>query len=285
MCGEDTPCDFRRARMLTRESQGRLSFTRSAARGLQRRTRRWPHQVQAQETAIRGSSRQSRALCVQALPAACRALTGSKSARVSVVDDLWVPLKLFATIAAQLGVGERLAPLLDRKTLHAWSLDDGEEGGILHNWKIPAQLISPNSYSTNAMLECVWPRSPRVQYDLADTYLDMSYSVDFDHMVMLAESVQLRTPLDRNSIRLDYTFRSDRSGGPTSFEVLLAQSVLRGMEGRPGRRRWKLRFGCGRVSSTDRRARQRHPAPLGDQDRSRIDRLDDRLTLHRNNCA
>ena len=162
---------------------------------------------------------------MQALPAACRALTGSKSARVSVVDDLWVPLKLFATIAAQLGVGERLAPLLDRKTLHAWSLDDGEEGGILHNWKIPAQLISPNSYSTNAMLECVWPRSPRVQYDLADTYLDMSYSVDFDHMVMLAESVQLRTPLDRNSIRLDYTFRSDRSGGPTSFEVLLAQSV------------------------------------------------------------
>ena len=86
---------------------------------------------------------------------------GTDTVHISVVDDLWVPLKLFANIAAQLDVDERLAPLLDRKTLHAWSLDDGEEGGILHNWKIPAQLISPNSYSTNAILECVWPRTPR----------------------------------------------------------------------------------------------------------------------------
>lgn len=55
--------------------------------------------------------------------------------------------------------------------------------------------------------------------------MNTSYSVAFDHMVMLADGVQLRTPLDRSSIRLDYAFRSDRSDAPTSFEVLLAQSI------------------------------------------------------------
>ena len=88
-------------------------------------------------------------------------MPGTNTAYISVVDDLWVPLKLFANIAVQLGVVERLAPLLDRKTLHAWSLDDGEEGGILHNWKVPGQLISPSSYSTMAMLECVDPWTSR----------------------------------------------------------------------------------------------------------------------------
>jgi hypothetical protein len=67
------------------------------------------------------------------------------------VDDIWVSLSTARDISAQLGVGEELSRLLDPATRTAWSLDDGDEGGMLHNWKIPQEYLAPSSYSADAM--------------------------------------------------------------------------------------------------------------------------------------
>lgn len=76
------------------------------------------------------------------------------------VDDIWLPLSTTRTIATSLCLipepdsGTKHGPLsalLDWSTRLAWSLDDGEEGGMLHNWKIPSEFVETGSYSSTAM--------------------------------------------------------------------------------------------------------------------------------------
>ncbi|SPO34756.1 uncharacterized protein PSFLO_00227 [Pseudozyma flocculosa] len=67
-------------------------------------------------------------------------------------DDIWTPLPLAAQVARQLGLHHRLGALLDRRTRQAWSLDEGGEAGIVHNWRAPPADVDPASYSTEALL-------------------------------------------------------------------------------------------------------------------------------------
>ncbi|GAA5938514.1 hypothetical protein JCM3775_002150 [Rhodotorula graminis] len=72
--------------------------------------------------------------------------------------DLWTPLKTARKIAADLGRLDELAALLEWETRGAYSCEDKEEGGIVHNWKIASDQIPPDEYSTASMLATPFPR-------------------------------------------------------------------------------------------------------------------------------
>ncbi|GAA6014422.1 hypothetical protein JCM10207_005455 [Rhodosporidiobolus poonsookiae] len=72
--------------------------------------------------------------------------------------DLWVPLALARQVAEELGRDDELAALLDWETRAAWSVEDKEVGGVVHNWKIGANSIDPQEYSTALMLSTPFPR-------------------------------------------------------------------------------------------------------------------------------
>ncbi|GAA5940461.1 uncharacterized protein JCM15063_002333 [Sporobolomyces koalae] len=69
--------------------------------------------------------------------------------------DIWVPLRKAREIALDLGVLEELAGLLELGTRKAWSVEDKEQGGMVHNWKIATDRIAPSDYSTQQMLSQV----------------------------------------------------------------------------------------------------------------------------------
>ncbi|GAA5969044.1 hypothetical protein JCM3765_005277 [Sporobolomyces pararoseus] len=72
--------------------------------------------------------------------------------------DIWVPLRDARDIAKELGVINQLAGLLEWETRKAYSVEDKEEGGITHNWKIASDRIAPQDYSTQQMLSVSFPR-------------------------------------------------------------------------------------------------------------------------------
>ncbi|GAA6040575.1 hypothetical protein NBRC10512_005323 [Rhodotorula toruloides] len=72
--------------------------------------------------------------------------------------DIWVPLKTARDVANSLGRLDELAALLDWQTRRAWSVEDKEEGGLVHNWKISSDLIDPQDYSTASMLDTPFAR-------------------------------------------------------------------------------------------------------------------------------
>ncbi|GAA5976397.1 hypothetical protein JCM11641_006001 [Rhodosporidiobolus odoratus] len=72
--------------------------------------------------------------------------------------DIWLPLARTREIAAELGRLDELAGLLEWDTRVAWSVEDKEEGGMVHNWKIPSTHIDPQEYSTALMLATPFPR-------------------------------------------------------------------------------------------------------------------------------
>ncbi|GAA5862633.1 hypothetical protein JCM1840_002618 [Sporobolomyces johnsonii] len=72
--------------------------------------------------------------------------------------DLWVSLKVARDVARELGVLDELAGLLEWETRRAWSVEDKEESGIVHNWKIASDRIAPQDYSTQSMLSATFPR-------------------------------------------------------------------------------------------------------------------------------
>ncbi|PRQ71877.1 hypothetical protein AAT19DRAFT_9992 [Rhodotorula toruloides] len=74
------------------------------------------------------------------------------------VPDIWVPLKTAREVADSLGRLDELAALLDWQTRRAWSVEDKEEGGLVHNWKISSDLIDPQDYSTASMLDTPFAR-------------------------------------------------------------------------------------------------------------------------------
>ncbi|KAL8290531.1 hypothetical protein RQP46_002789 [Phenoliferia psychrophenolica] len=67
-------------------------------------------------------------------------------------NDIWVPLPEARRVAKELNVDDELAALLEWETRSAWSVEDKEEGGLVHNWKIQSDVIDPQRYSTEAML-------------------------------------------------------------------------------------------------------------------------------------
>ncbi|BGP26275.1 hypothetical protein JCM10295v2_005220 [Rhodotorula toruloides] len=74
------------------------------------------------------------------------------------VLDIWVPLKIAREVADSLGRLDELAALLDWQTRRAWSVEDKEEGALVHNWKISSDLIDPQDYSTASMLDTSFAR-------------------------------------------------------------------------------------------------------------------------------
>ncbi|GAA5934899.1 hypothetical protein JCM10213_007891 [Rhodosporidiobolus nylandii] len=72
--------------------------------------------------------------------------------------DLWLPLSPAREIAAELGRLDELDGLLEWDTRAAWSIEDREEGGVVHNWKIPSSHLDPQTYSTSLMLSTPFPR-------------------------------------------------------------------------------------------------------------------------------
>lgn len=55
------------------------------------------------------------------------------------VIDIWVPMKKAREVADSLGRLEELAAFLDWQTRRAWSVEDKEEGGLVHKC---AELVS-----------------------------------------------------------------------------------------------------------------------------------------------
>ncbi|GAA5986827.1 hypothetical protein JCM5350_005254 [Sporobolomyces pararoseus] len=72
--------------------------------------------------------------------------------------DIWVSLRDAREIAKELGVSNQLSGLLEWETRKAYSVEDKEEGGITHNWKIASDRIPPQDYSTQQMLSVPFPR-------------------------------------------------------------------------------------------------------------------------------
>ncbi|GAA5820992.1 hypothetical protein JCM10212_006411 [Sporobolomyces blumeae] len=72
--------------------------------------------------------------------------------------DVWVPLETARAVARDLGRLDELAGLLDWDSRKAWTVDDKEEGSLVHNWKIASDRIPPASYSTERMLSTSFPR-------------------------------------------------------------------------------------------------------------------------------
>ncbi|GAA5825458.1 hypothetical protein JCM11251_006994 [Rhodosporidiobolus azoricus] len=72
--------------------------------------------------------------------------------------DVWTPLHLARKIAFSLDRHEELAALLEWETRAAWSVEDKEESGVVHNWKIGSDRINPQEYSTALMLSTTFPR-------------------------------------------------------------------------------------------------------------------------------
>lgn len=59
-------------------------------------------------------------------------LHASHSCGSHTVLDIWVPLKTARDVANSLGRLDELAALLDWQTRRAWSVEDKEEGGLVH---------------------------------------------------------------------------------------------------------------------------------------------------------
>ncbi|GAA5999262.1 uncharacterized protein JCM10292_001711 [Rhodotorula paludigena] len=74
------------------------------------------------------------------------------------VFDLWVPLSIARDVADELDRLDELAALLEWETRQAYSVEDKEEGGLVHNWKIGADWLDPQDYSTASMLSTSFPR-------------------------------------------------------------------------------------------------------------------------------
>ncbi|GJN92949.1 hypothetical protein Rhopal_005993-T1 [Rhodotorula paludigena] len=74
------------------------------------------------------------------------------------VFDLWVPLSIARDVADELDRLDELAALLEWETRQAYSVEDKEEGGLVHNWKIGANWLDPQDYSTASMLsfDALW---------------------------------------------------------------------------------------------------------------------------------
>ncbi|KAI5477326.1 hypothetical protein MNV49_006468 [Pseudohyphozyma bogoriensis] len=79
-------------------------------------------------------------------------------AGIAPFNDLWVPLKVAREVADALDVLDELAGLLEWESRGAYSVEDKEEGGVVHNWKISTDTIDPESYSTEAMLSTSFSR-------------------------------------------------------------------------------------------------------------------------------
>ncbi|GAA5922682.1 hypothetical protein JCM1841_001103 [Sporobolomyces salmonicolor] len=77
---------------------------------------------------------------------------------IAPFSDLWVSLKVAREVAKELGVLDELAGLLEWETRRAWSVEDKEESGIVHNWKIASDRVAPQDYSTQSMLSATFPR-------------------------------------------------------------------------------------------------------------------------------
>ncbi|GAA5874558.1 hypothetical protein JCM8547_002191 [Rhodosporidiobolus lusitaniae] len=111
--------------------------------------------------------------------------------------DLWVPLQVAREVAKELGRDGELSALLQWETRAAWSVEDKEEGGMVHNWKIPSPYIDPSKYSTALMLSTSFPR-----------------------LTLLPSSTQLRTLLPSPS-SLPYAPGAGKEG--KSWEALWAK--------------------------------------------------------------
>ena len=72
--------------------------------------------------------------------------------RPCLVDDIWISFQTATRIARELSLSRQLAGFLDPASRQAWSLDDGDQAGILHNWKIQEDVIRAEEYSMKAML-------------------------------------------------------------------------------------------------------------------------------------
>ncbi|GAA6037313.1 hypothetical protein JCM8097_008505 [Rhodosporidiobolus ruineniae] len=72
--------------------------------------------------------------------------------------DIWVPLALARSVASHLDRLDELSGLLEWETRAAWSVQDKEEGGVVHNWKIGSDRVDPQEYSTALMLSTPFPR-------------------------------------------------------------------------------------------------------------------------------
>lgn len=68
------------------------------------------------------------------------------------VPDVWVDLRTARRVATELDLGVELSRFLDSRTVRAWSYDDGDEHGVVHNWKVPNECISPSGYTMEKML-------------------------------------------------------------------------------------------------------------------------------------
>lgn len=72
--------------------------------------------------------------------------------------EIWVSLRVAREIAKDLGVFDLLSGLLEWETRKAWSVEDREQGGMVHNWKISSDRILPQDYSTQQMLSVSFPQ-------------------------------------------------------------------------------------------------------------------------------
>ncbi|KAM0751111.1 hypothetical protein T439DRAFT_347710 [Meredithblackwellia eburnea MCA 4105] len=72
--------------------------------------------------------------------------------------DIWVTLEEARRVAEELQIIDLLAAFLEWDTRSAWSIEDKEEGGLIHNWKIGSDRIEPAKYSTESMLSTTFSR-------------------------------------------------------------------------------------------------------------------------------
>ncbi|GAA6022362.1 hypothetical protein JCM8202_000877 [Rhodotorula sphaerocarpa] len=71
---------------------------------------------------------------------------------IAPFTDLWVPLRLARQVVAELGRLHELAQLLAWESRRAWTVEDREEGALLHNWRIASEHLASGDYSTRNML-------------------------------------------------------------------------------------------------------------------------------------
>jgi hypothetical protein len=64
-------------------------------------------------------------------------------------EGLWSPFNVAQRIAIELGLSQSLKIFFSNK--HAWSLDEGELNGIVHNWQPSKDQINPSKYSFESL--------------------------------------------------------------------------------------------------------------------------------------